>query len=600
MVGRSNDAAKVMMRFLEEDSQTLDDYIAIIRRRKWQAIVPAFVLCVIAILAALFIPPTYRSSATILIERQEIPPVPVRTTIMSHADQRIQAIGQRVTTTSNLSTLIERHDLYPDRRRREGINAAIEEMRKHIALDVISADVLAPQSGRAREATITFSLSFEDGSASLAQKVTHELVSLVLNSNLEHPTPAVNEATSALQTEAERLGTEISTLEAKLAAFKQQYGDNLPELTALNHELMRRTEERRRDNEQALLGFQQQVLYLESELAQISPTIAGAYDRANSTAAHLEALQARYVRVKEHYAPNHPDRLQLEEEIATLSRQVGESSATSIQARLDGLLSELAELTKRYSDAHPSVASLKRGIADTQAKLDQARQAMSDQRAHPANADNPAYIQLRAKLEAARIEIESLKTRRVKLEDEWRAHDERISKAPQVEQEYRALTRDYDNAMINYREIREKVLQTELAQSLERDRRSERFSLIAPPLVPEKPYTPNRLMILILGFMLAGAGGIGNLALMESLDKGLHGARAIQLATPIPLLAVIPYVETAHDRQARLKRTYALVGVALTLVLTASALLHWVVMPLDVLGFVLRRWIDIAIPGSLN
>jgi len=111
-----------------EQRLRLDDYIAIIRRRKWQAIVPAFILFVIATLAALLIPPTYRSTASLLIEPQEIPPEPVR------ADQRIQVIGQRVMTTSNLSTLIERYDLYPDIHRREGIQMAVEEMRKHIKL----------------------------------------------------------------------------------------------------------------------------------------------------------------------------------------------------------------------------------------------------------------------------------------------------------------------------------------------------------------------------------------------------------------------------------------------------------------------------------
>lgn len=586
---------------MEEQLLTLDDYIAIIRRRKWQAIVPAFILLVIAVLAALLIPPTYRSTATILIERQEIPPDLVRTTVTSYADQRIQVISQRVMTTSNLSMLIERYDLYPDIRRRESINAAVAEMRKRIKLDMISADVLDPQSGRAKEATIAFSLSFEDGSAGITQKVTNELVSLFLSENVERRTAAANEATTFLQAEAERLGAEISTLEARLAAFKEEYSDNLPELTALNRELMRRTEERLRDNEQAIRTLQQQALYLESELAQINPNISGTQGvQGGSIEAYLEELQARYVRVRERYSPNHPDRIQLEKEIDALRLQVGESSVAAIQTRLDGLVSELANLTKRYSDEHPSVASLRRSIADTQAKLDQARRTMGDQRTRLIGASNPAYVQLRTKLEAAQLEIESLKTLRVTLENELRAYEERITRAPRVEQEYRVLTRDYDNAMLKYREIREKSLQAELAQSLERDRKGERFSLIEPPLVPEKPYKPNRLAILVLGFVLAGAGGVGNLALLESLGKGLYGTRSIQMATRIPLLAVVPYIETARDRQTRLKRTYTLVGVVLALVLAASVLFHWVVMPLDVFWFVLMRRFDTAVPGLLN
>ena len=51
---------------------------------------------------ALLLPPTYRSSATILIEQQEIPQDLVRSVITSFADQRVQVISQRVMTTQNL------------------------------------------------------------------------------------------------------------------------------------------------------------------------------------------------------------------------------------------------------------------------------------------------------------------------------------------------------------------------------------------------------------------------------------------------------------------------------------------------------------------
>jgi len=491
-----------------EQRLRLDDYIAIIRRRKWQAIVPAFILFVIATLAALLIPPTYRSTASLLIEPQEIPPEPVR------ADQRIQVIGQRVMTTSNLSTLIERYDLYPDIHRREGIQMAVEEMRKHIKLDMISADVLDPQSGRPK-ASIAFSLSFEDGSASIAQQVTNELVSLFLNENLKLRAVATNEATTFLKTEAEWLGAEIRTLKARLETFKKESSDNFPELAAL----LRRAEERLRENEQTIRALQQQAHDLESELAQLSPNI-DAPQEGGSIEAPLEDLQAHRV--------------------------------------------------------------------------------MGDQRALQAGANNPDYIRLHTKLDAVQIEIEALKALRVKLEEEWRAHEDRLTKATRVEQEYRALTRDYEHALSKYREIREKSLQAELAESLEHDHKGERLLLIEPPLVPETPYKPNRLAILMLGFALAIAGGLGNLALMERLDKGLYGTRAIRMATRIPLLAVVPSIETARNRQARLKRTYTLTSVILMLVLTATAVFHWRVMPLDVLWFVLMRRIDVAVPGWLN
>ncbi|MFD2113338.1 GumC family protein [Thiorhodococcus fuscus] len=576
---------------MDEQLLTLEDYLAILRRRKWQLIVPMLLLSVIAVLAALLIPATYRSSATILIERQEIPDDLVRTTVTGYADQRIQVISQRVMTTANLSKLIERYNLYPEIRAKESINMAVDEMRERVKLDMISADVMDPRSGRPQEATIAFSLAFEDASPTVAQKVTSELVSLFLSENLERRTAAANEATSFLKAEADRLGQQISTLEARLADFKEKNGDNLPELMSLNRELMMRTEERLRDNAQSKRTLEQQAIYLESELAQLSPTVAGS--GGASLEGYLEQLQAQYVRIKEKYSPEHPDRIQMEREIASLQQMAGDSGAAPIEARLADLKTELASLRKRYSDDHPDVVALRRSIDSTQSQLAKSRKAARNGDTLAAASNNPAYVQLLAKLDSTRIEIDSLTKAHAQLEQQLAQYEERIKAAPKIEQEYRALTRDYENASRKYQEVREKSLQAELAQALERDRKGERFSLIEPPLVPEKPFKPNRLAIMVLGFVLSIAGGIGNLALREGLDKGLHGPRAIQSVTKIPVLALIPRIDTEQDRERRKRHLIYVIGSSFAALVFGALLFHLLVMPLDVLWFTLMRRLDI-------
>ena len=522
---------------------------------------PALLLSVFAVLAAVFIPAMYRSSATILIEQQEIPADLVRTTVTSFADQRIQVISQRVMTTRNLSSIIERYELYPEIRRKASINTAVEEMRKAIKLEMISADVVDPRSGRAQQATIAFSLSYESDSPTLAQKVTNDLVSLFLNENIEQRQAAVEEATAFLSGEADKLREQITTLESQLTTFKETHRDNLPEFTALNRELMARTEERLRDNAQAARTLGEQATYLESELAQLSPTLslgeAGAIP-AGSAAARLQELETRYVGIAARYSSDHPDRVQIEKEIAALREQVGQSDIAAVEARLSDLNGQMATLRERYSDSHPDVGALKRSIAATEAELAQARRSSrgAGQQRQASSMDNPVYAQLRAKLDGTRLEIDSLKQARVDLESDLAALEARVTAAPRLEQEYRALIRDYDNANLKYKEVRDKEMQAQLAKSLESDRKGERFSLIEPPLVPEKPFQPNRPAILMLGLVLSTAAGVGNLALREALDKGLRGARAVLALTGAPPLAVIPYIETQADRRRRVRRVW--------------------------------------------
>jgi uncharacterized protein involved in exopolysaccharide biosynthesis len=572
---------------VDEQLQTLDDYLAILKRRKWQLIVPAVILAVLTAAVAVLLPASYRSSATILIEQQEIPSDLVQTTVTSFADQRIQVISRRVMTTENLGQLIERYDLYPELRRKISLNMAVEQMRDRIKLDMISADVMDPRSGRAQEATIAFSLSFENESPGQAQKVTSGLVSLFLQENIEQRQAAVTDATTFLQAEADKLGEQIATLEARLAAFKEEHGEALPEFASLNRELMARTESQLRDNIQSQQSLEQQKLYLESELAQMDAT-----GTTDASTLRLRELEAQYAQTVSRYSTTHPDRIRLEREMATLRGMVGQTSSGELQSRLAELHTELAVLRERYAEDHPDVLRLKRSIEATRKQLAEVDPA-SDRLARNRAATDPASVQLRTRLDAARQDIESLKLKRVELEKELAKYEEYVKASPRIEQQYSALTRDYDNAMNKYREVRDKVLQAELAQSLETNRKGERFLLIEPPLVPEKPFKPNRPAILVLGVVLSLAGGVGHLALREMLDKGIHGARALQTIAKVPLLGVIPYIETSLDRRRRIRRRLLTIGAVLLALIGGVIVFHLFVMPLDVLWFALMRKLDL-------
>ena len=571
-----------------DSERTLDDYLAILKRRKWQLIVPALALSLLAALAALLLPPLYRSTATILIEQPEVPDDLVRTTVTGYADQRIQVINQRVMTTENLAKIIAGHGLYPELRAKQTMNAAVDAMRGAINVQMITADL----GRRKRESgpTIAFTLSYDSVSPDLAQKVANDLVTLYLNENIEQRQAAVTEATEFLSAEANRLNEQISDLEAQLAQFKETHTDNLPQFTSVNREWMTRTDERLRENARAIQTAEEQLIYLETELSQLSPYMP------SSPAARLQELETQYPGIAARYSATHPDRVQMEKEIAALRGVVGEPDATSIELRLAGLSAQLKALQERYSSSHPDVIALRGAIVQSQRELEQARRALGTQGARSTRSpDNPAFVQLRARYEAARLQLDALKQTRVELEEELKKFEARIMAAPRIEQEYSMLMRDYENARASYKEVKEKQMQAELAKSLETEQKGERFTLIEPPLFPEEPFKPNRPAILTLGIIASVAGGVGNVALREILDKGVHGARAVLAITGAPPLAAIPFITTAADRRRRLLGMTAWIFGILAALLVALALVHFFVMPLDVLWFILLQRIELIL-----
>lgn len=573
---------------MEEHTLTLADYVAIFKRRKWQMIWPAIGLFFLAAAAAAVWPPTYESTGTILIEQQEIPSDLVRSTVTTYAAERVQTISRRVMTTENLGKIIDSYKLYPDLMHRYGLSAAVDQMRKDIDLQMISADVVDPRSGRPSEATIAFSLSYQARSPDLAQRVANDVVTLFLNENLKERQQAAKGTATFLESQAAKVSGRISTLEAKLAVFKKEYGNSLPELKDINLQLMQQTEQRLRENQQSIRTLEDRKIYLQGQLALIDPfsdlyssdgkRVLGPEDR-------LKALEAQYASVAARYSKDHPQRILMEREIAILRREVGQTSSADLERKLQDEQAQLADLRKRYSPAHPDVKRTERAIAITQKQLAQTTKEETKKKQGVQDADNPAYIQLQNQLQSAEAELGSLQVTRKQIEAQLADYESRLAETPKIEREYLALTRDHDTAVATYKDIKQKEVDAQLGEAMETARKGERFSLIEPPELPEQPAKPNRLAIVFLGFVLACGGGAGNLALQEAMDKSVHGTRGVEGVIETPPLAVIPYIDTDEDIKRRRKRK-ALIILAIVLgVVLAALAVQLFVMPLDILWF---------------
>ena len=105
------------------------------------------------------------------------------------------------------------------------------------------------------------------------------------------------EETSAfLSAEASKLGGQVADLEAQLAAFGEEHADNLPPFSSVNREWMTRTEDRLRDNARATQTVEEKMLYLETELSQLSPF------QPLSPAARLQELETVYPGIAARYS----------------------------------------------------------------------------------------------------------------------------------------------------------------------------------------------------------------------------------------------------------------------------------------------------------
>lgn len=191
----------------------------------------------------------------------------------------------------------------------------------------------------------------------------------------------------------------------------------------------------------------------------------------------------------------------------------------------------------------------------------------------------------RAKIVAAQDTIASLAQQKRELTKKMESYEAQILEAPQVERGLVTLMRDHDNARKKYEEIRAKEMGAKITESLEQENKAERFVLLEPPLMPEKPVKPNRKKIVALGLVLAPAGGGALVMLLELLNQRIRGVGALESVLGKRVLVAVPYISTQADLARRRKWRVMLVSVGILLVAILLVVVHLFYMPLDVLLF---------------
>ena len=113
----------------QQDTINLSDIADAVRRRRWSLIIPAATIFALSLLIALILSPVYKSTATILIEEQEIPADFVITTVTSYLEQRLQTINQRIMSSTRLLEVIDRFNLYSEERAKSTTEEIVAKAR---------------------------------------------------------------------------------------------------------------------------------------------------------------------------------------------------------------------------------------------------------------------------------------------------------------------------------------------------------------------------------------------------------------------------------------------------------------------------------------
>ncbi|MEA3386551.1 MAG: GNVR domain-containing protein, partial [Thermodesulfobacteriota bacterium] len=125
---------------------------------------------------------------------------------------------------------------------------------------------------------------------------------------------------------------------------------------------------------------------------------------------------------------------------------------------------------------------------------------------------------------------------------------------PQVEQDYQDLIRDYSSAQKKYNETSAKLMEARQAEGLEESQAGEKFTVVNPSQLPEKPVKPNRMAIVLIGFILGMGAGVGLGAIREFTDTSIRTVNDVKRITGVPVMAAISDAQEQSKIQSKIKR----------------------------------------------
>ncbi len=522
------------MEIEEDEVKTFKDYIQIARRRKYYIVIPMLFLLALSSIIALILPPVYRSEATILIEQQHIPIELVKSTVVSFADERIQQIKQKIMRIDSINRMITKFNLYSDQAGKLSPTEFSETFAENVLVDVVSADVIS--QGRQSKATLAFTISFDHKNPVIAQKVANELVTLFLSENARSRTERAKETTKFLNEESKKYRKKIQIIENKIAEYKDNYSQSLPELLPVSMSSISRIE------------------------------------------AELQQLRLQENMLKERQS-------NIRSQMAMTSTSSGQNQQ-DIVLSLPALKTKYSRLLNKYSKSHPDVKALNRKIENYDENNNDGANNLNG------SGGNPIFLQLRSELSVAGVELKNIGQRRLNLNESLQKLEVNISQTHQVERGYNDLLRDLEGNKTKYNELKAKHMDAKLALTLEEEQKAEKFSILEPPRVPTKPEKPNRFKIIFLGLMISIFSGLGTGYLVESMDGSIRGQKALTKITGFEPLVVIPYIINDEDlvktRKNVINFSFIVGGIILSMILA----IHFLYMSLDLLWYKILHKIE--------
>jgi polysaccharide chain length determinant protein (PEP-CTERM system associated) len=480
----------------------IDAYLNIIWRRRWYFIITAVLVASGASVFVWRMPSLYRSETRVLVETPIVPEDYIRPMFRSTPEDRINTIREQIASRTFLERIVEQFQYGGFRTSPDFVmENAVDSLRKQLGIEKTSDS--------------TFTLSFTATDRQLARDVTQRLADELIRSNTASHMDKTIAADQFLDERLREAVQALSAQEEKIKNFKTAHLGELPEQSNANLN--------------TLTGLYTQLTATENALQQ-------ARDQKKSLEIRQqEQKQLNYL-------------TQSIAENSQIKSDKPKESVSAAEAELAAQKSVLAGMQRKYTSNHPDVINLARQIQDFEQKIKESKSnaAGSADSLTPLisreGKENKAVLEsesLEFEMASIKNQIDKREKDRLQIQQQIKLYQERLNRAPAMEQEMAGLLRENEILKQQYLNMQSKKFSSQMAANVETDKKNETYKIIDPPNLPIRPFYPNRIQFILMGI---GAGfflGIGAAVGRELMDSTIGSEDEAQAVLNLPVLATI-------------------------------------------------------------
>ena len=487
---------------IENRELTMDDYLAMLRRRAKVILIPALLAPLAGFLVSYAFSPKYTSQSLILVEGQKVPETMVQPVVSQDLTARVATLQQQVLSQSRLQPVVER--IYPNKNAQE-VGEVIDNIRGNMSVEPVMTTLSQIGGGKPKPGQGSpvpgFYVNYTASNAREAQQICNELTTLLVDENLKSVQAAASGTSDVLNKGLEDAKRGLDDLDSKLATFKKQYVGQLPGDEENNLKILMGLNSQLEANTQTLNRAQQDKSYTESMLAQ---------------------------------------------QLAAWKTSQSSTNPQTLEKQLSDLQTQLLSEQAKYTDDHPDVIKTKADIAEVKKKLAEINKASND--APEASTDKasamepPEIRQMRLQVHQYTDLIAAATRDQKRLQQEIGQYQSRVSLSPAIEEQYKGLTRDYENAQKSYQDLLGKKSSADLTVKMNNQSEGERMFPLNPANLPDAPSFPVRWQFAMGGLAAGLALGMGLSLWLELRDKSIRTEADAEAALDLPMLVAVPWV----------------------------------------------------------